>query len=631
MAHRESRAILKTCGIETEYGVQREGEGTYAANSFYKNLRTEWMPNALRGGSYDTEGRLRQEASPLQRDAHLFMQDDNWKFKGNICTEQGARMYLDLGPHLEISTPICSDPRMLVTWTHAAHKRIDMLRELHAATGERYAVYRNNVAPDTTLGNWEDGRQRTRRNTYGSHLCITGARFVELDYQIERVIPWRVLCTPIVGAGKVGSDADFDAVDFQISQRAEFTQTTISGESIHNRPEYDTRDNPYADAARFRRVHITNYDSNMLELPLYLKAGLESIILMMIEDEFLDMKFTLYKPLDALHRISWDTSVKSTVWLPHYPSKQKTRSITDCLKEYADLMDGYLDLYHTKNKVLKDTVRRFRKIANKLAKRKFDVSDCFGELDWATKQYLIQEALARKGKTWKDPLAYKLDLQYHEENHKTGLFFTNVRPHPDCVRITTDAEIEAAVFTPPPTRSRWMVETLRRYQDNIASTDIWHKITFKNPAETPVLYFGNPNTPWNPELADRLFRLPFQEFCKTAAEAGIASLKSLSNLDDDDDIQDKTKHTISGCAMCLCPGISHNHALYAPIARGLHKIQHVPLIESEEGDDEVGFRHLTGTSFVQAQKSAKPTPQEPSDIHERSVGHLEPAEEDETP
>ena len=49
------------------------------------------------------------------------------------------------------------------------------------------------------------------------------------------------------------------------------------------RPIINTRDEPHADAARFRRLHVITGDANMAELSTYLKVGTLDIVLDLLE------------------------------------------------------------------------------------------------------------------------------------------------------------------------------------------------------------------------------------------------------------------------------------------------------------------------------------------------------------
>ena len=90
------------------------------------------------------------------------------------------------------------------------------------------------------------------------------------------------------------------------------------------------------------------------------------------------------------------------------------------------------------------------------------------------------------------------------------------------------------MLEPPPTRSRWLVETRLKFRKQVFSSDFWHKITFtsKKPKELTTLRFNNPYTAWNAELAERLLSLPLPEFLEAVPNAGLdATVGNRARLD----------------------------------------------------------------------------------------------------
>ena len=69
-----------------------------------------------------------------------------------------------------------------------------------------------------------------------------------------------------------------------ISQRAEHIWEGVSSATTRSRPIINTRDEPHADAERYRRLHVIVGDSNMSEYATFLKVGATSILLRMLED-----------------------------------------------------------------------------------------------------------------------------------------------------------------------------------------------------------------------------------------------------------------------------------------------------------------------------------------------------------
>jgi proteasome accessory factor A len=61
-----------------------------------------------------------------------------------------------------------------------------------------------------------------------------------------------------------------------MSQRADHIWEGVSSATTRSRPIINTRDEPHADAERFRRLHVIAGDSNMSEYATYVKVGTTS-------------------------------------------------------------------------------------------------------------------------------------------------------------------------------------------------------------------------------------------------------------------------------------------------------------------------------------------------------------------
>jgi len=145
------------CGIETEFGIidlSSRASPASANAKFIQSIRPEWIPDSFMIPWNPQErlsppirmGLFRNFSEDADAENHDFFQDDSWRERENILLANGARLYLD-GAHAEISTPICSDPKMLVTWNRACYRIIDFLRKKHEKVyRKKYAVIRNNVA-----------------------------------------------------------------------------------------------------------------------------------------------------------------------------------------------------------------------------------------------------------------------------------------------------------------------------------------------------------------------------------------------------------------------------------------------------------------------------------------------------
>src|SRR5690606_20249749 len=130
--------------------------------------------------------------------------------------------------------------------------------------------------------------------------------------------PFFVTRQIVVGAGKVGCEAaglSSRDVPFQISQRADFFEEEVGLETTLKRPIVNTRDEPHCDAQKYRRLHVIIGDANLSEVATFLKVGMTSLVLAMIEDEELGRDMSLATPVAALRQVSYDLSLTKPLQL----------------------------------------------------------------------------------------------------------------------------------------------------------------------------------------------------------------------------------------------------------------------------------------------------------------------------
>ena len=130
---------------------------------------------------------------------------------------------------------------------------------------------------------------------------------------VRNLIPWFVTRQVFTGAGKVGSENGADAVDYQISQRADFFEEEVGLETTLKRPIVNTRDEPHADPQKYRRLHVIVGDANLCEVATFLKVGTTAIVLAMIEDGFIDKDLSIARPVPAMRAVSHDPTCRATV------------------------------------------------------------------------------------------------------------------------------------------------------------------------------------------------------------------------------------------------------------------------------------------------------------------------------
>ena len=128
------------------------------------------------------------------------------------------------------------------------------------------------------------------------------------------MIPFLVSRQIIVRRRQGAADAPRRAV-YSVSQRAEHIWEGVSSATTRSRPIINTRDEPHADAERFRRLHVIVGDSNMSETTTLLKVASADLVLQMIEEGVVMRDLTMENPIRAIREISHDMTGRRTVRL----------------------------------------------------------------------------------------------------------------------------------------------------------------------------------------------------------------------------------------------------------------------------------------------------------------------------
>ena len=100
-----------------------------------------------------------------------------------------------------------------------------------------------------------------------------------------------------------------------MSQRAEHIWEGVSSATTRSRPIINTRDEPHADAEKYRRLHVIVGDSNMSETTTMLKVASCDLVLRMIEEGVVMRDLTMENPIRAIREISHDITGRRKVRL----------------------------------------------------------------------------------------------------------------------------------------------------------------------------------------------------------------------------------------------------------------------------------------------------------------------------
>ncbi|MDT7629084.1 MAG: proteasome accessory factor, partial [Pseudonocardiales bacterium] len=201
--------------------------------------------------------------SPDEVARYLFRRVVSWGRSSNVFLRNGSRLYLDVGSHPEYATAECDSLTQLVAHDKAGERILEDLlvdaerRLVDEGIGGDIYLFKNNTD--------------SAGNSYGCHENFLVGRHGEFSRLADVLIPFLVTRQLICGAGKV-LQTPRGAV-YCVSQRAEHIWEGVSSATTRSRPIINTRDEPHADAERYRRLHVIVGDSNMNEATTLLKVG----------------------------------------------------------------------------------------------------------------------------------------------------------------------------------------------------------------------------------------------------------------------------------------------------------------------------------------------------------------------
>ena len=415
--------------------------------------------------------RGQRRLSPDEVARYLFRRVVSWGRSSNVFLANGARLYLDVGSHPEYATPECDSIYDLVAHDKAGER---ILENLLSAAEQR--LREEGIRGDIFLFK---NNTDSAGNSYGCHENYLTSRRDDLSSYAEVLIPFLVSRQIYAGAGKVLQTAR--GAMYCIAQRAEHIWEGVSSATTRSRPIINTRDEPHADAERYRRLHVIVGDSNMSEYSTFLKVGACSILLRMLEDPKVVLRdMTLENPIRAIREISHDLTCRRRVRL----ANGREASALEIQSEYLNRAMRYAD-HHELSTLEKQALTMWEHCLVQIEK---DPLTLDRECDWVIKYKLIEAYRERHGLALADPRVALVDLQYHDVNRSRGLFY-RMQKRGLVERIVTDDDIGHAVEYPPETtRARLRGEFIRRAKERKRDYTVdWVHLKLNDQAQRTVL------------------------------------------------------------------------------------------------------------------------------------------------
>src|SRR5882724_878930 len=379
--------MQRIIGTEVEYGISSPSDPT--ANPILTSTQAVLAYAAAAGIQRAKRTRWDYEVESPLRDARGFdlsrsagpppVVDADEVGAANMILTNGARLYVDHA-HPEYSAPECTDPLDAVVWDKAGERVMEAAaRHVASVPGAaKLQLYKNNV----------DGKGAS----YGSHENYLMSRQTPFSAVIAGLTPFLVSRQVITGSGRVGIGPSGDEPGFQLSQRSDYIEVEVGLETTLKRGIINTRDEPHADADRYRRLHVIIGDANLAETSTYLKVGTTALILDMIESGIRFDQLRMADPVRAVHAISHDPTLKTTVEL----SGGKKFTGLDIQFAYHELARKFVDdrLGEDVDEQTRDVLARWESVLTRLDADPMQLAD---ELDWVAKLRLLNGYRDRDG------------------------------------------------------------------------------------------------------------------------------------------------------------------------------------------------------------------------------------------
>jgi proteasome accessory factor A len=457
-------ALPKVLGIETEYGIVVRGGGesnpvsasSLLINAYVQELERRRLAGPKVGWDFEDEHPGNDArgstgpSSPPDVETHLV----------NAVLTNGARYYVDHA-HPEISTPECADARAVVVFDRAAEeivKQSIVSANRLLPEGQELVVHKNN----------SDGKG----NSYGCHENYLMARSTPFSRIVTHATAHFISRQIFTGSGKVGTEAPgltAKDVPYQLTQRADFFEAEVGLETTLKRPIVNTRDEPHADAQKYRRLHVITGDANCSETATFLKVGTTAFVLALVEDDHLPRTFSFRSAVAAMRQVSYDLTLSQPIELVDGTTVTALEiqwELLDRSKKWAEV-NG---LDSVGGDVGAQVLAEWEDVLTGLERDPMDLAD---RLDWVAKRRLLEGYQQRHGIGWDDPRLAALALQYHDMRPERSL-----AGRVGLRQIVADDEVRHAMTNPPEdTRAYFRGTCLKRWASHVVAAN-WDSIVF---------------------------------------------------------------------------------------------------------------------------------------------------------
>jgi proteasome accessory factor A len=409
-----------------------------------------------------TQGEQRR-LGPEEIARFLFRPVVAWGRSSNVFLPNGARLYLDVGSHPEYATAECDVLPDLIAQDGAGEVlMIDLLARAQQALEAEGLDGRAHLVRNNT---------DSAGNSYGAHENFLVRRTMDFTHLTSVLLPFLVARQLLVGAGAIipeGIAADLRPAEsnratphgaqttapprpgdlvYGLSSRSDVMWEGVSSATTRSRPIINARDEPHADAEKYRRLHVIVGDSSMCQTTTELKVGSAALVLDLIEAGVPIEDLSLQNPIRDIRAVARDLTGR------HRLALASGRSLT-----VIELLGIYLE--HATRVVAAgdhslgddDSAARVIDLWTRMlqAVESGDFSAVDTEIDWVIKKKLIDRYLERSEAGLADPRIARLDFAFHDLTPTTGMF-PKLQDAGLARRVCSPEEVSAAVENPPAT------------------------------------------------------------------------------------------------------------------------------------------------------------------------------------
>ena len=374
----------------------------------------------------------------------------------NVFTRGGARLYLDVGSHPEFATAECDRLEDVLAQDRAGELVMaDLAEQANARLAAMGVPGRIHL-----LKNNRDAEG----NGFGCHENYLVRRRGDFWNDARTLVPHLVTRQILVGAGHIAVDGDTRRAaaglrGYVFSQRADQMWDAVSSATTRARPLINTRDEPHADAERYRRMHVIVGDSNIAQGSTLLKVAAMDLLLDYLEHGGELGDLALADPMRAIRDTCHDMS--GGVLLER--SDGRTITPLEVQAEHLGRLRDHVAQGIEVTALHEAALDLWERGLQALRLQQPELVD--KELDWAVKHRLLTRYCQRHDTDLTDPRVRRLALAYHDVSPGQGLR-QRLEGAGLLRRFVDEATCRRAVDTPPvTTRARLRGAVVARAED----------------------------------------------------------------------------------------------------------------------------------------------------------------------